>query len=350
MDETDEMGSQDDPPESQPDPGLGERLNVEEVTRWIYLDGHRGLLSAGLLVCVFVASLVLIRGGLITPSEAGDVTELAGSLIGGMLPFITVVLAINQLILSEEFGTTGTFFERLEETREYRRGIENHTGIRPTPVEPSEFLRVLIAKKRQTALGLREVCTDASEGLRAEVEEFVETTETRDQEAVEVLEDATFGTFEVIGVIIDYDDPWQLQVVRRIQEHYAEELSEAADGQLDRLEELLQDVHVARQYFKTVHMQQELADLSKVLLYVGFPTLLGGGFVILGYGNLLELELHPYVYVAVVSTTITALFSPFAVLIVYVLRIATVARRTAADFGPFVLQRGLPDDEPGDAE
>jgi hypothetical protein len=86
------------------------------------------------------------------------------------------------------------------------------------------------------------------------------------------------------------------------------------------------------------------------LLYVGFPTLLGGGFVVLAYGNLLALELHPYVYVLVVGATVTALFSPFAVLIVYVLRIATVARRTAADFGPFVLQRGLPDDEPGDAE
>ena len=350
MSETDEIGSQDDPPESQPDPGLGERLNVEEVTRYVYLDGHRGVLSAGLLVCVFVASLVLIRGGFITPSEAGDITALAGSLIGGMLPFITVVLAINQLILSEEFGTTGTFFERLEETREYRRGIENHTGIRPTPVEPSEFLRLLIAKKRQTALGLREVCRDASSELREEVDDYVESTAATDEKAVEALEEATFGTFEVIGVIIDYDDPWQLQVVRRIQERYAEELSEAADGQLDRLEELLQDLHVARQYFKTVHMQQELADLSKVLLYVGFPTLLGGGFVILGYGNLLALELHPYVYTVVVSTTITALFSPFAVLIVYVLRIATVARRTAADFGPFVLQRGLPDDEPGGTE
>lgn len=350
MGETSETRDGDDPPESQPDPGLGERLNAEELTRWIYLDGHRGLLSGGLLVVVFAASLLLIRSGLITPSEAGDVTELAGALIGGMLPFITVVLAINQLILSEEFGTTGTFFERLEETREYRRGIENHTGVRPTPAEPSEFLQILIAKKRQTALGLREVCADASPELRDEIDDYVETTEARDEAAVKTLEDATFGTFEVIGVIIDYDDPWQLQVIRRIQENYVDELSEAADRQLDRLEELLQDVHVARQYFKTVHMQQELADLSKVLLYVGFPTLLGGGFVILAYGNLLALEFHPYVYAVVVSATITALFSPFAVLIVYVLRIATVARRTAADFGPFVLQRGLPDDEPGDAD
>nr|WP_243645233.1 hypothetical protein [Natrarchaeobius chitinivorans] len=92
-------------------------------------------------------------------------------------------------------------------------------------------------------------------------------------------------------------------------------------------------------------MQQELADLSKILLYVGFPTLLGGAFVIVAYGNLLVLEFHPYVYVVVVCVTITALFSPFAVLLAYVLRIATIARRTAADFGPFVLQQQVPTEE-----
>lgn len=152
----------------------------------------------------------------------------------------------------------------------------------------------------------------------------------------------TFGTFELIAVILHYNDPWQLQEVRKIREHHRFELSTAADNQLERLEDLLGDIHVARQYFKTVYMQQELADLSKILLYVGFPTLLGGAFVILAYDNLLALALHPWLYVVVVAATITALFSPFAVLLAYVLRIATIARRTAADFGPFVLQQQLP--------
>lgn len=144
MSETDDRDGQDDPPQSQPDQGVGKRLSLEGVTRWIYLDGHRGVVSGVLLVGVFGTSLVLIRGGLITPAEAGDITALSSALIGGMLPFITVVLAINQLILSEEFGTAGTFLERLEETREYRRDIEEQMGIRPSPAEPSEFLRAMI--------------------------------------------------------------------------------------------------------------------------------------------------------------------------------------------------------------
>ncbi|WP_436343856.1 hypothetical protein [Natronorubrum sp. FCH18a] len=342
------MGAEDEaepPSASLDDTSVFERLNAGEFVRWTFLYGDRRVISGLLLLLVFGASLLLIRGGLITPAEEGDITAISAALVGGMLPFITVVLAINQLILSEEFGSTGAFFERLEETRDYRKRIEEHTGYRPTPAEPSQFLRVLIEAKRRTALGLQNVCRDAPDDLRSRVDSFVSQTDPRDRDAIETLGGATFGSFTVISVILHYNDPWQLQIVRQLRERYRDDLSEAADGQLERLEELLGDIHIARQYFKTVYMQQELADLSKILLYVGFPTLLGGAFIIVAYGNLLAMGLHPYVYVLVVSTTITALFSPFAVLLVYVLRIATIARRTAADFGPFVLQQELPQEE-----
>ncbi|MFC4986232.1 hypothetical protein [Saliphagus infecundisoli] len=336
------MDETDDAPASQPDPTVGEKGRFEAIVQWLYLHGNRGVLSLLLLGVVFMVCLLLIHEGLITPAEAGDVTTLSGALIGGMLPFITVVLAINQLILSEEFGTTGTFFDRLEASREYRRTIEDHTGYRPSPVEPSEFLRVLIEAKRRTVLGLRNVCLDAPDELHNDVADYVETTASRDGRAIERLNDTSFGSFDVISVILHYNDPWQLQEVRQLRSSHRHRLSEPARRQLDRLEDLLEDIHVARQYFKTVYMQQELADLSKILLYVGFPTLLGGAFIILSYGNLLALGLHPAVYALIVATTVTALFSPFAVLLFYVLRIATIARRTAADFGPFVLQEQLP--------
>ncbi|WP_114579208.1 hypothetical protein [Saliphagus sp. LR7] len=339
MDETDNA------PASQPDPVVGEKGYLTAFIQWFYLHGNRGVLSFLLLGIIFVVCLLMIREGLITPTEADNVTALSGALIGGMLPFITVVLAINQLILSEEFGTTGTFYERLEASQEYRRTVGDHTGYQPSPVEPSEFLRILIEAKRRTALGLRNICLDASPELHRDVVDYVETTASRDKRAIKRLDDATFGSFVVISVILHYNDSWQLQEVRQFRSGYRHRLSEPARRQLDRLEDLLQDIHVARQYFKTVYMQQELADLSKILLYVGFPTLLGGAFVILSYRNLLALELHSAIYILIVATTVTALFSPFAVLLFYVLRVATIARRTAADFGPFVLQQQLPQED-----
>lgn len=82
-------------------------------------------------------------------------------------------------------------------------------------------------------------------------------------------------------------------------------------------------------------MQQELVNLSRVLFYVGFPALTAGGFLILMYENLLALPLGRPFYVLLVSAMVAVVFSPFMVLLAYVLRIATIAQWTAADFVHF---------------
>lgn len=118
-----------------------------------------------------------------------------------------------------------------------------------------------------------------------------------------------------------------------------------ACADVDDIEDLLEDVYVTRLSFKTVYIQQELADLSIVLLYVGFAALVGGGFVILSLDRPVELTANRALLTAVVAGAATVALAPFAVLLWYVLRIATVARRTAADFGPFTLQREIPADQ-----
>lgn len=82
-------------------------------------------------------------------------------------------------------------------------------------------------------------------------------------------------------------------------------------------------------------MQYELAHLSKLLLVVGFPTLLGGGLFMMAYGSIIEAVGDPTALVFGVSTVVTFVFLPFIVLLVYTFRIASIASRTA-DFGPFV--------------
>ena len=72
-----------------------------------------------------------------------------------------------------------------------------------------------------------------------------------------------------------------------------------------------------------------------MLLYVGFPTLLGGGIFMMSYGPILDAVGDPNVLVLVVSTVVTLVFLPFVVLLVYAFHIASIASRTA-DFGPFV--------------
>ncbi|MHC3439620.1 hypothetical protein ACYJ1Y_16390 [Natrialbaceae archaeon A-gly3] len=126
-----------------------------------------------------------------------------------------------------------------------------------------------------------------------------------------------------------------LYAARTIRTHHAESLPPEAVETLETLVELLGQLAVARQTFKTLYMQYELAHLSKVLLYVGFPTLLGGGVFMMTYERIIVTVGDPALLVLVVSAVVTFVFLPFVVLLVYTFRIASIASRTA-DFGPFV--------------
>lgn len=321
-----------------------DRTRIEALRRWAFLDGDR-LLVAGLITApVFAGCLALGNAGVVRVRGPG-VTDLLGSLIGGMLPFITVVLAINQLILSEEFGTTGTFRERLDETEEYRSTVEADTGTDVSPAAPAAFLNLLIQTTRERAVALRETFDENhSDELREAVESFVTPIVADAEEASDRLSDAEFGTFEVVSVILWYDDERHLQTGRHVRATFGDAVTDPVEEAFEDLRAVFEDIHVARQYFKTVYLQQELATLSKLLLYVGFAALLGDGFVILTYESLAA-ELGPTALLLVAATAVALVVAPFAVLLAFVLRIATVARRTAADFGPFLLQQSVPGED-----
>lgn len=310
------------------------------LIRWIFLDGHRSVLSLGLLAGIFGLAVLLARVDLITVLDGGPITTLVGALIGGMLPFITVVLAIIQLTLSEEFGTTGTFRERLDETETFRQNIEDHTNVDMSPAEPDDFLRLLMDTiGDQVTIFSERSYNSIDEQLAEDVDECVQFLGREVEQTSTELEAATFGTFEVVSIILDFDDAQHLHDMRRIETEYSALLPDQEIETLESIKTLLDDVHIARLYFKTVYMQQELVNLSRMLLYVGFPALTAGGFLILTYSNLLSLSLGRPVYVFLVSAMVTIVFAPFVVLLAYIIRIATVAQWTAADFGPFLLQR-----------
>ncbi|WP_227380987.1 hypothetical protein [Haladaptatus halobius] len=294
---------------------------------------------------IFFLCAISAQVNIINVQNISSVTTLLSALVGGTLPFITVVLAINQLILSEEFGSTGTFRDRLEETESFRRTVENDAGLTISPIDPTNFLRTLVLATHDRAIALQEICDKRHNSqLQEAVRNFVDDTTAEAEKAATTLANAQFGSFEVVSVILDYNDSRHLYTARRIQAEYTDALSDPLSETFDEIEALLEDLHIARQYFKTVFVQQELADLSRLLLYPGFVALLGSGFMILGYENLLNATVGQAVPILLVSATVTLLFVPFVVLLVYVLRIATVARRTAGDFGPFILQQGIPDE------
>ena len=312
-----------------------ERLRESPVKRWVLLDGNRYLLSGLLALVVFCVCAVIGLAGFVPVTDPGTATTLVAAIVGGTLPFITIVLAINQLVLSEEMGWTGELEERYERMTSFRREVEETTGTSVSPAAPSAFLQVIVAAVVRRAQQFDEEVHEAEGEPPALVGEFVEAITSEGAAVTEALEGAEFGTFDALSAVLGHFNGGHLHVARTLAADHEDELPAPALETLDVIVDLLGQVAVSRQTFKTLYTQHELAKLSLLLLYVGFPTLLGGGIFMMTYGSIIQAVGDPTLLVFVVSAVITLVFLPFIVLLVYTFRIASIASRTA-DFGPFV--------------
>ncbi|RKD88661.1 hypothetical protein [Halopiger aswanensis] len=312
------------------------RLRESPIKRWIMLDGGRYTITFLFSVIVFVTCAGIGFAGYIPVTDPDTATTLVAAIVGGTLPFITIVLAINQLVLSQELGWPGDLTDRLEEMTTFRHEVESVTETPVSPAAPADFLQLIVdtvvAQTKQLRADTDQM-TDPNH--TTVVEDFIEAVTSEGELVSDSLEGADFGTFDALSAVLGRFNGAHLYAARKIQTYYADELSDNSLETLDQLIELLGYLAVARQSFKTLYMQYELAHLSKVLLVVGFPTLLGGGIFMMVYPTLIETIGIPMLLVVIVSAVITFVFLPFIVLLVYTSRIALIASRTA-DFGPFV--------------
>lgn len=312
-----------------------ERLRESPIKRWLLLDGSRFVLVALVSAVVFSVCVAIGFAGYIPVSDPATATTLVGSIVGGTLPFITIVLAINQLVLSQEMGWPSDLQDRFDGMVEFRRQVETVTGSGISPASPADFLQAIVgavADQTETLQSAVEPLNDPR--LSSSIEELVAAVGEEAEQVNEALEGADLGTFEALSAVLGHFNGAHLYAVRTIRENHDDSLSDDVVEQFETLIELLGHLAVARQTFKTMYMQHELAYLSKLLLYVGFPTLLGGGIFMMTYDRVIEVLTAPGL-VLVVSAAVTFVFLPFVVLLAYTLRIATITSRTA-DFGPFV--------------
>ncbi|WP_226480474.1 hypothetical protein [Natrinema amylolyticum] len=311
-----------------------QKITESPLRRWLMLDGHRlaiaGLLTGGL----YAAVIALYVAGLFPVNDAGAVVTLYGSLVGGTLPFITIVLAINQLVLSQELGWTPDLRDRFDGMTEFQRDVEELTESGVSPASPAAFLNVIVTATVDRARRLPDaLADDADPDKWAEVERFIETFESDGKTVSNALEDAEFGTFEALSAVLGHHQGNYYHAARTFRDEWDDVFDETEP--LEELIELLGFLAVARQTFKTLYVQHELAVLSRMLLYVGFPTLVGGGLLLVSYGRIADAVATDWLLLAIAAGGVVLVFLPFMVLLSYALRIATIAARTA-DFGPFV--------------
>jgi len=327
--------------DDQPSDEMGERGQRDSRRVWLAMDADRRAVTAGLLAVVFVA---LVAAGTLLPTSAyalltaGDPHEtLFNALVGATITGVTLVLTLSQLVLSQELGAVGDQRERMEGAVSFRSDVADAVGMDVAPIEPSAFMRALVARTREHAERLRDAAPggEAGDAVATYTDELVENAEAVESQ----LEDAEFGKFEVVRAALNYNYSWKIYAGERLRADHGDALSEDADETLAALVETLRLFGPAREHFKTLYFQWELSELSRTLLYAAVPALVVSMGALLwfnpaGYpGTTLGVN-HALL---VVSAAATVASLPFLVLLSYIVRVVTVTKRTLS-IGSFVLR------------
>jgi hypothetical protein len=313
------------------------------LERWVLLEGSRAVV-AGLTTLAIFAFVLAVSASPYSPLEDQQPIFYAfSSLISGNLTIVTVVVSINQLLLSRELRTPSELETEIEGMVDYRRKIEDAAG-QVAPVEPLGFLRLIFETARQQAQQLGGLAvTETDERVAEDVDRVVTKLTQKFDRIDTLLQSRNVGTFQVLATTLGTNYAREINKLRRIKSGHGDQLPADVEDSIDDLVHHLQDIDVARQYLKSIYLQQELASLSRLLFYTGLPSVTVVAAALLLFTAPGQAHLPEPVVTLLVPAVVTVGLFPLTVLFAYILRTATVARRTAA-----VIPFTVPTQESGD--
>lgn len=312
------------------DAGSSAEKGWARLREWVLLDGSRAIIAAitAVVLFLFMAAVGLSR---FSPFDTVmPVFYVFGGLISGNLTVITVVVSINQLLLSRELRTPDQLQSRIDGIVEYRENVEDAAG-RVAPVEPQGFLRIVLENARQRAQRLRGLSVnEVGEDVASELDDVV-TDLTRKVDRVDgLLQEGDESTFTVLSTTLTTNYAREIMRLRRIELQQSDRLPPEMNDGIREVCRELRHIDVARQYFKTIYLQQELAAVSRTLFYVGLPAVVLVGTTLFLFTGASGPAVPRSVVPLLVPAAITVGLLPLVVLFAFILRVATVTRRTAA--------------------
>jgi hypothetical protein len=330
---------------SGPSDSLEERIQGSRLKSWVLLEANRRVIAGVILVGFFLALVALIQlwPAPLRPilAESDPVETMFQALTTATITAVTLVITINQLVLSQELGAVGDQRERMQAATEFRHDVGEYLEEPAAPAEPASFLDRLIGASQKSAIRLGEALEDhPDDDLREAVDEYVDDLVENAEEVSEELGDAQFGSYDLVSAAVDYNYSWKLYRAEYLQGQYADSLDDEQDEAFEQVTDVLQLFAPAREHFKTLYFQWELTDLSRGMLYAALPAL------IVSLTALMFLDqptaapgatLGVQNVVWLVAAAASVVMLPFVILMSYILRIATIAKRTLA-MGPFVLR------------
>ena len=322
---------------------MRDRAGESRLRMWVLLAANRLHVTGALAIGVFITFVVLVTvipPALLPELRAGDTIEtMFSTMIGATITGTTLVVTIGQLVLSQENGPLGEQRSRMESSMDVRDYAEELIGA-PSPSDPSAFLRQLIGVAEERAKVVRDGLHDIdSDQLRWEVEQFTDSVIENAEEVREQLDEAEFGTFDVLFAALNFNYSWKIYQVERIAHDHAEDLDEPANTSLEELKTALSLFGPAREHIKTLYFEWALVSLSQLILYAAIPALVIDAVMV----TIVDGATLPGTTFGITNITLllggafTLSLVPFLVFASYILRIVTIAKRTLA-IEPLILR------------
>lgn len=304
--------------------------DTTRIKQWLLLDGNRFVIAGLLAIAIGFAYVVLSISGVAPIADTQSLFYAFSGVISGNFTLITVVVSINQLLLSRELGSPCELGAEIEETVEFREEIESAAN-RTAPAEPSGFLRLVVENARRDAQRLGGLVAHAlPPDARDEIDEIV-TDLTDEFDRIDgLVEESDSGIFNTLSTMLETNFAHEIQRIEEFRRANEAHLSADVDRAIDDLLDRLREMDIARQYFKSVYLQVELSRLSRYLFYAGIPAVSVAVAALFTMTTISDLRFAASAQPIVFPAAVTVGIFPLTVLFSYILRTATVTERTAA--------------------
>jgi hypothetical protein len=326
-------------PSSDERPGgrrsAGVRGPGARAREWLLLTGNRLVVSGVLLLIVAVAVVGAVAIGFAPLRAATPILFLLFALISGNFVLITIVVSLNQFVLSRHLESPDEIKQRMDEMLGYRREVGESTSKNVLPITPSGFLTVLFLNIGRLQRDLEREASDVvDDSVRQLLLELTGELGTHASDVLDLLTRTNRGVRAALFATLNEDYASYIFVAYHLESEHDAALGEDTTTLLARLVRSLEQVDVARRFFKTIFIQSELASLSRRLLYIGLPVQLVTVVMMLSFTAPGEGGPSTGVLTVVIPAIVIAGFAPIVILTAYILRLSTVAQRTAVMY-PF---------------
>jgi hypothetical protein len=301
---------------------------------WFLLSGNRLVVSAVLLAVVGALVWGTVLTGLAPLAEPTPILFVLFALVGGNFTLITIVVSISQFVLARHLESPGEIREQLREIVGYREEVSEVAREGVLPVTPRGFDLFLFRNIGRDAERLRTAEWEpADPALREEIDRLAADLSAHAEHVIDLLEAGGGGTRQALFATLNASYSRVFYDIYRLRAEHGDDLPE----EVTRLERYVEQVDVARRYFKTISIQSQLSSLTRLLLYIGPPIQIASVLLMLLFTAPGSSPLPRPVLAVGIPLVVTLGFAPFALLTAYLLRLATIVERTAVMY-PFAAE------------